>query len=99
MSNFYVVATPIGNMEDITLRAISVLASVDLIVCEDTRVTLKLLNRYNIATPMLSFNAKSGASKIQAVLKVLEAGKSVALVSDAGTPSISDPGTSLVFAI
>ncbi len=97
--NFYVVATPIGNLEDITLRALSVFSSVDLIVCEDTRETLKLLQRYNIEKPLLSFHAKSGAPKINAIVKILEVGKSVALVSDAGTPGISDPGSQLVAAV
>ncbi|OHA26456.1 MAG: 16S rRNA (cytidine(1402)-2'-O)-methyltransferase [Candidatus Taylorbacteria bacterium RIFCSPHIGHO2_02_FULL_46_13] len=97
--SFYVVGTPIGNLEDITMRAIAVLSSVDLVLCEDTRVTSRLLERYHIQTPMLSYHTHSGASKVTAILKLLEAGKSVALVSDAGTPGISDPGSVLVAAV
>lgn len=99
MPVFYVVATPIGNLEDITLRAIAVLSSVDVVLCEDTRVTGILMKRYNINTPLLSYHAHSNEKKVQAVCKLLEQGKSVALVSDAGTPGISDPGTGLVAAI
>lgn len=96
VGTLYVVGTPIGNLEDVTMRAIAVLSSVDLILCEDTRVTTRLLARYHIETPMLSYHARSGASKVNAILKLLEAGKTVALVSDAGTPGISDPGSQLV---
>lgn len=93
------VGTPIGNLEDITMRAIAVLTSVDLVLCEDTRVTMRLLEHYHIETPMLSYHSHSGASKVSAILKLLETGKSVALVSDAGTPGISDPGSQLVAAV
>jgi len=96
MSTLYVVATPIGNLEDITLRAIAVLTSVDLILCEDTRVTMKLLQRYNIDTPLLSYHTHSSLKKLDGIIKILAEGKKVALVSDAGTPGISDPGSVLV---
>lgn len=96
MSNFYVVATPIGNMGDITLRAIETLKSVDLILCEDTRVTKKLLDKYNINKPTMSYHAQSKLSKTDKIISLLEEGKNIALVSDAGTPGISDPGAMLV---
>jgi len=92
----YIVATPIGNLEDITLRALRVLGEVDLILCEDTRVTRKLLQKYNIATPAMSYHSHSEKSKVEKIIKLLEDGKDLALVSDAGTPTISDPGTKLV---
>jgi len=95
----YIVATPIGNLEDITLRAIAVLSSVDLIACEDTRVTMKLLGRYDIHKPLLSLHARSERGKAGAVVKLLREGKSVAFVSDAGTPAVSDPGSALVSAV
>lgn len=96
MSKFYVIATPIGNLGDITLRAIETLKSVDLILCEDTRVTGKLLNKYGIKKPTMSYHAQSKLSKIDKIFELLEAGKDLALVSDAGTPGISDPGAMLV---
>lgn len=99
VGTLYIVATPIGNLEDITIRALAVLSSVDLILCEDTRVTSRLLERYNINTPMLSLNARTEKGKIPHVLKLLEAGKSAAYVTDAGTPGISDPGELLVASI
>ena len=92
----YIVATPIGNLEDITLRAIAVLTSVDLILCEDTRVTMKLLQRYNIDTPLLSYHTHSSLKRLDGIIKMISEGKKVALVSDAGTPGISDPGSVLV---
>jgi len=92
----YVVGTPIGNLNDITLRALVVLRSTDLILCEDTRVTKKLLNRYSIETPMLSYHQHSRISKIKKITDLLEEGKELALVSDAGTPGISDPGNELI---
>lgn len=94
--SFYVVGTPIGNIEDITVRALTVLKSVDLILCEDTRVTKKLLSHHGIPTPMMSYHAQSKLSKTEHILSLLEEGKTLALVSDAGTPGISDPGTHLV---
>ncbi|MGI5849845.1 MAG: 16S rRNA (cytidine(1402)-2'-O)-methyltransferase [Christensenellales bacterium] len=92
----YIVATPIGNLEDITLRALRVLKEVDFIAAEDTRRTIKLLNHYNIKTKLVSFHEHSDQSKRAFILEELKAGKNVALVSDAGTPLISDPGAVLV---
>lgn len=96
MAKLYIVATPIGNMEDITFRAISVLKSVDLILCEDTRVTKKLLDRYEIRNSTMSYHAQSKITKIDKIISLLEEGKDIALVSDAGTPGISDPGAVLI---
>ncbi|MEK7081188.1 MAG: 16S rRNA (cytidine(1402)-2'-O)-methyltransferase [Patescibacteria group bacterium] len=96
MSKFYVVATPIGNLGDITLRAIETLKNVDLILCEDTRETKKLLDKYNINKPTMSYHAQSKFAKIDKIFGLLEEGKNLALVSDAGTPGISDPGALLV---
>lgn len=96
MPTLYIVATPIGNLEDITLRAIRVLKEVDLILCEDTRVTAKLLQKYGIKTPTLSYHSHSKLSKVEKIFEMLESGKNIALVSDAGTPAISDPGVLLI---
>ena len=96
MSKFYVVATPIGNMGDITLRAIETLKSVDLILCEDTRETKKILDKYGISKPTMSYHAQSKLAKVDKIFELLEEGKNLALVSDAGTPTISDPGAMLV---
>ena len=96
MSKFYIVATPIGNMEDVTLRAIRVLGEADLILAEDTRVTKKLLNKYDIQTPLQRFDAKVEAKNPDKVLNLLQEGKDIALVTDAGTPGISDPGGLIV---
>ena len=96
MSKFYVVATPIGNMGDITLRAIETLKEVDLILCEDTRETKKILNKYSINTPTMSYHSQSKLNKIDKIFELLEEGKNLALVSDAGTPTISDPGAMLI---
>jgi 16S rRNA (cytidine1402-2'-O)-methyltransferase len=93
---FSVVATPIGNLEDITLRALRVLKEVDVIACEDTRVTKKLLAHFDIHTPTISFHANSGEKSFTKILELLEEGSHVALVSDAGTPGVSDPGLELV---
>lgn len=92
----YVVATPIGNLEDITLRALRVLREVDVIAAEDTRHTRKLLERYDIHTPLTSYHQHNERTKAPALVRRLEAGENVALVSDAGTPTISDPGYHLV---
>jgi len=92
----YIVATPIGNLEDITLRAIRILGEADLIACEDTRTSGVLLKHYDIHTPTLSFHSHSGNMKTEKILEYLRAGKTVALISDAGTPGISDPGFVLV---
>jgi 16S rRNA (cytidine1402-2'-O)-methyltransferase len=96
MSKFYIVGTPIGNMEDTTYRAVRVLGEVDLILAEDTRVTKKLLNKYEIKTPLERFDAKVEAQNPEKVLSKLREGKNLALVSDAGTPAISDPGGLIV---
>lgn len=92
----FIVATPIGNLEDITLRALRILKEVDMIACEDTRVTKKLLNHYNIATPCISCHQHSDSAKLQSLVDMLNEGKNIALVTDAGTPGISDPGNILV---
>jgi 16S rRNA (cytidine1402-2'-O)-methyltransferase len=95
----YVVATPLGNLRDITLRALDILASVDVIAAEDTRVTSKLLARHGIATRMLSLHAHNERRRAAEIVSLLGSGKSVALVSDAGTPAVSDPGAMLVRAV
>lgn len=92
----YITATPIGNLEDITLRALRILKEVDVIACEDTRVTKKLLNHYNIETSCISCHQHSDSAKLQSLVGMLLEGKSIALVTDAGTPGISDPGNILV---
>lgn len=92
----FVVGTPIGNMEDMTERAVRVLREADAVLCEDTRTTKKLLDRYGIKVPTISYHSKSSSGKHDAVLAMLEEGKNLALVSDAGTPAISDPGVMLV---
>jgi 16S rRNA (cytidine1402-2'-O)-methyltransferase len=92
------VATPIGNLEDITLRALRVLKSSDLIACEDTRTTQKLCARYDIHAPLVSYFQHSAPTKIDWLVEQLRQGKNISLVSEAGTPCISDPGTILVAA-
>lgn len=94
----YVVATPIGNLSDITLRALEVLAAVPLIAAEDTRLTRRLLDRHGIATRTTSFHARSGPGRLAELLAHLRGGADLALVTDAGTPSVSDPGEDLVAA-
>jgi 16S rRNA (cytidine1402-2'-O)-methyltransferase len=94
----YVVATPIGNLADMTERARKVLSDVDLVAAEDTRETLRLLNHLGISAPLLSYHDHNETTAAERLLRVLESGKSVALVSDAGTPLISDPGYPLVSA-
>jgi 16S rRNA (cytidine1402-2'-O)-methyltransferase len=96
MPVLYIVATPIGNLEDISLRALRILGEVDFILCEDTRLTKILLEHYQIKTPTISYHQHSGESKVAEILSLLASGKSVALVSDAGTPGISDPGGKLI---
>ena len=96
MSTLYVVATPIGNLEDITVRALRVLGEVDLIAAEDTRVTRKLLARYDIDTPLTSYREQNAARKSPELLEMLASGQNIALVSDAGTPGVNDPGAALV---
>ena len=92
----FVVATPIGNMEDISLRALRTLKEADIILCEDTRVSGKLLKHYEIETKLVPFNARNEERKIAEVISQIESGAIVALISDAGTPTISDPGVRLV---
>ena len=92
----YIVATPIGNLEDITLRALRVLREVDLIAAEDTRQTRKLLEHYGIATRLTSYYDQVEAARASLLVKQLKSGKNLALVSDAGTPTLSDPGFRLV---
>lgn len=92
----YVVATPIGNLEDISLRAVRVLKEVDVIACEDTRHTRVLLNRHGIDAPLVSYHEHNEATRATELLRALQLGQSVALVSDAGTPVLSDPGFTLV---
>src|SRR5579872_6552756 len=92
----YIVATPIGNLEDITLRALRVLRSVDRIACEDTRQTRKLLSHFGIATPTVSCHAHNERERAEELIAELQAGTRIALVSDAGMPGISDPGTHLI---
>ena len=96
MSTLYIVATPIGNLDDITLRALEILKSVDAILCEDTRVTRTLLNHYGISKPTIAYHSQSKLSKVEQIIEQLKSGKNLALVSDAGTPTISDPGSFLV---
>lgn len=96
MSKLFVVATPIGNLSDITFRSVETLKSVDLIVCEDTRVTKILLDHYQISKPLFVINAQNESRKIPELIDKIKSGLNSALVSDAGTPSISDPGTRLV---
>ena len=96
LGKLYLVGTPIGNLEDITLRAIRTLKEVDLIAAEDTRRTGKLLQHLQISTPQISYHEHSQSSRIQELLERLQQGKSIALVTDAGMPSISDPGVKLV---
>lgn len=94
--DFYIVPTPIGNLKDISLRAIEVLKSVDLIACEDSRVTQKLLNHFDIKTKCVSYHKYNEKERISQILETLQNGKKMALVSDAGTPLICDPGSVIV---
>lgn len=105
MSSLYIVATPIGNLEDITFRAVRILKEVDFVFAEDTRTTGILFKKYNIEDPrgssrkLISYNAHNHESRNKEIVKLLEDGKNIALVSDAGTPGISDPGYSAVRAV
>lgn len=96
MSILYIVATPIGNLQDITLRALETLKQVDLIACEDTRQTKKILTRYHFSKPLVSYHQHSRLTKLNYLIDKLKSGQTVALVSDAGTPGISDPGYVLI---
>lgn len=99
MATLYIVATPIGNLEDLTLRALRILGEVDFVLCEDTRVTSKLLTHYKIKTKTISYHQHSDVHKIEHIINLLKEDKDLALVSDAGTPGISDPGGKLVQAV
>ena len=92
----YIVGTPIGNLSDISLRALKILKNVSLIACEDTRQTKKIMERYNFANKLISFNKNNSYKKIPPILNYLESGDSIALVSDAGLPGICDPGEDLI---
>lgn len=94
--SLYIVATPIGNLNDITMRAIETLKQVDLIACEDTRTSAKLLNYYNISTPTIAYHEHNADSQTAKLIEKLQQGQSIALISDAGTPLVSDPGFRLV---
>ena len=96
VSGLYLVATPIGNLRDITLRALDVLASVDIVLCEDTRITGKLLKAFDIKAKLMSYNDHNATKQRGSILEKLSSGGRVALVSDAGTPLVSDPGFKLV---
>ncbi|MDO8512508.1 MAG: 16S rRNA (cytidine(1402)-2'-O)-methyltransferase, partial [bacterium] len=97
MPTLYVIGTPIGNLEDITFRAIRVLKEVDVILCEDTRMTQRLLKHYGIINKQLTtYNEQKSGKPIEKIAELIKEGKNLALVSDAGTPSISDPGSHLV---
>ena len=96
VGTLYIVATPIGNLGDMTLRALETLKNVDLIACEDTRVTGNLLKHFDIQKPLISYFQHSKLSKIDQIIAHLQAGKNIALVTDAGTPGISDPGQALI---
>ncbi|MBR2009629.1 MAG: hypothetical protein IJ936_05845 [Peptococcaceae bacterium] len=92
----YLCATPIGNLQDITLRVLETLETVDLVACEDTRKTLQLLNHFNISKPVTSYYEHNKMTKGDVIIRHLKDGKHVALVSDAGMPGVSDPGYDLV---
>ena len=97
--DFYIVPTPIGNIKDITFRAVEILKEVDLIACEDTRITQKLLNHYEISTKCISYHKYNEHERIDFFLNHIKEGNTIALVSDAGTPMICDPGGVIVSAL
>ena len=92
----YLVPTPIGNLKDITLRALEVLQSVDIIAAEDTRQSLKLLNHFNIKKTLISYHKFNEQGKSEDIIRQVKEGKNIAIISDAGTPGISDPGSVIV---
>ena len=92
----YLVGTPIGNLDDISPRAINILANVSLVACEDTRQTKKIMNKYSIFNTLISFNKENSLNKIPKLIAELKAGESIAIVSDAGMPGICDPGENIV---
>ena len=96
MGKLYLVPTPLGNLADFTYRAVNVLGEVDLILAEDTRTSTKLLNHYNISRPLQSFHMHNEHKKLERIISQLNYGKTIAMISDAGTPGISDPGFLLV---
>ncbi len=96
MGVLYVIATPLGNLKDITFRSVETLNAVDFILCEDTRRALKLLSFYNIRKPLISYHQHSKTEKVNKILSLIEDGKDIALITDAGTPAISDPGGFLI---
>ena len=96
LGSLYIVATPIGNLNDITFRAIEILNKVDICASEDTRISRVLFKKYNISTKLTSYHKFSEKSKINKFIDILKSGKDIALISDAGTPLISDPGQFLV---
>jgi 16S rRNA (cytidine1402-2'-O)-methyltransferase len=96
LGTLYIVPTPIGNLEDMTLRAIRILKEVDMVLCENTSVTQRLFKEYDITTKTTVFYAQTGIKNIEKIMNLLQEGKSLALVSDAGTPTISDPGVLLI---
>jgi 16S rRNA (cytidine1402-2'-O)-methyltransferase len=96
MGKLFIVSTPIGNLGDITLRALETLKSVDIIACEDTRHTLQLLNHFGIKKPLISYHQHSKDSKVEQIISTILEGKDIAIVTDAGTPGVSDPGEFLI---
>jgi 16S rRNA (cytidine1402-2'-O)-methyltransferase len=95
-NKLYIVATPIGNLSDFTFRGVEILKNVDVIACEDTRHTMILLNHYDIKKPLISYHQHSGKLKVEKLIDILKNGEDIALVSDAGTPGISDPGEIII---
>ena len=96
LGTLYIVGTPIGNLGDMTFRAVETLKTVDVILAEDTRQTFKLLNHFNIKKPLFSYHQHNEQGKSDEILSKLESGKNIAIVTDAGTPGISDPGSVIV---
>ena len=96
LNHLYIVSTPIGNLEDITLRALNVLKNSDIILCEDTRRSLKLLNHYKIKKKLVSYHKFNEKKQLSNIIQHFKEGKILSLISDAGTPLLSDPGRSLI---